>query len=813
MSMSGAPYSPSGPRDAVRAGIGFVSEDRKGDGIIPDLSVRENLTLAALPALTKYGIVSKERQAAIVDRYMTRLGIKASSADQKIRELSGGNQQKVLLARWLCTDPRLLILDEPTRGIDIGAKGEIQRLVNELAASGLGVLMISSELEELVEGCSRVVVLRDGWSVTELRGEEISEHAIIHCHGGRRVVITRRGTPVSEFAALGVLIVLVVVNAVFTPHFAELSNLWNVLFQVSTVLLAALGMTFVIATGGVDLSVGSVMAISAAIAAVLMERGVAVAVIAALIGATLVGVLNGAVIASLRVQTHRRHAGPRSSVGRGLAQIISNNGELITVSNTRFLEIGRGYIGPVPIQVLLAVAAVGAAAFALRSMTFGRYVLATGGNPIGSAPGRCACPWDTRHGVRGECLPLRDCRRDHRIAIGRERRGEDRAEHGARRDRRCGGRRHGAVWWPRDDRRYGRGCAAHAGDRDEPQHAARAVRVVTRDQGGDHSDCGLPPAAGAHMTGAVRLLRSNGAFVALLAACIVGVARYEAFLTTENLSNVVRQNSMLGLVALGMTFVILGGGIDLSVGALVAVAGVVAAMLAPRGAMVAIAGGIGTSALLGLVNGLVITKARIQPFITTLAMLIAARGAALAVTAEQSVSFDASVSGLTWLGRGSIGPVATPIVILLIAYAAGFVVLRYTRFGRSVYAIGDDLDVARLMGLRTDRVVIGTYALSGALSGLAGVVLAARLGAGLPVAATGWELDAIASVVVGGTLLTGGEGSVGKTFVGVLLLGVIFNLFNLDGTISPWWQWVLRGGFLLMVVIIQSRAGKGDDWS
>jgi ribose transport system ATP-binding protein len=168
------------PDDAIHAGIGFVSEDRKHEGIIPELSIRENLTLAALPALTRFGIVSRTRQREIVERFMKRLGIKATSADQRIRELSGGNQQKVLLARWLCTDPKLLILDEPTRGIDIGAKGEIQQLVNELAAEGLGVLMISSELEELVEGCSRVVVLRDGRSVAELTGDGISEQSIIH---------------------------------------------------------------------------------------------------------------------------------------------------------------------------------------------------------------------------------------------------------------------------------------------------------------------------------------------------------------------------------------------------------------------------------------------------------------------------------------------------------------------------------------------------------------------------------------------------------------------------------------------------------
>ncbi len=168
------------PGDAIDAGLAFLSEDRKAEGIIPELSVRENLTLAALPALTRFGIVSRERQQQIVERFMKRLGIKAASAEQKIRELSGGNQQKVLLARWLCKNPKFLILDEPTRGIDIGAKGEIQELVNELAGEGLGVLMISSELEELVEGSSRVIVMRDGQRVAELRGDEISQDSIIH---------------------------------------------------------------------------------------------------------------------------------------------------------------------------------------------------------------------------------------------------------------------------------------------------------------------------------------------------------------------------------------------------------------------------------------------------------------------------------------------------------------------------------------------------------------------------------------------------------------------------------------------------------
>ena len=177
--LDGKPLNLSSPSDAINAGIAFLSEDRKAEGIVPEWSVRENMTLAALPALTSFGVVSRAKQTAIVDKYMQRLGVKASSAEQKIRELSGGNQQKVLLARWLCKNPKFLIMDEPTRGIDIGAKGEIQRLVNELANEGLGVLMISSELEELVEGSSRVVVMRDGELVAELKKSEISQDAII----------------------------------------------------------------------------------------------------------------------------------------------------------------------------------------------------------------------------------------------------------------------------------------------------------------------------------------------------------------------------------------------------------------------------------------------------------------------------------------------------------------------------------------------------------------------------------------------------------------------------------------------------------
>lgn len=306
-------------------------------------------------------------------------------------------------------------------------------------------------------------------------------------------------------------------------------------------------------------------------------------------------------------------------------------------------------------------------------------------------------------------------------------------------------------------------------------------------------------------------VQRQGALLALLLVGVLAAVRYERFLTEENLTNVLRQQSMLGLVALGMTFVILTGGIDLSVGALVAVAGVAAASFAGQGVFVSLAVGVGLGAALGLTNGLFIAKARIQPFIVTLAMMIAARGAALLYTGEKSVGVGPQAAGFRQLARGEIYlglfSVPYPVVILALAFIAGWLVLKYTRFGRHTYALGDNEEAARLMGLNVGRVTLGVYVLSGALAGLAGVLDAARLGSGRPVAGVGWELDAIAAVVVGGTLLTGGQGGVGSTLVGVLLLGVILNVLTQEN-ISPWWQLVLRGVILLAVVIVQNRLSK-----
>ncbi|HEX5205330.1 sugar ABC transporter ATP-binding protein [Paractinoplanes rhizophilus] len=167
------------PASRIRERVAMLPEDRKAEGIIPDMSIRDNIGLAALPQLTKAGLVSRKRVDDIVKTFMTRLRIKAAGPQQKVSELSGGNQQKVLLARLLCLNPRVLLLDEPTRGIDVGAKAEVQALIAELAEKGMAVVLISSELEEVVEGSDSVVVLRDGAQLGRLVGDDITEDKIM----------------------------------------------------------------------------------------------------------------------------------------------------------------------------------------------------------------------------------------------------------------------------------------------------------------------------------------------------------------------------------------------------------------------------------------------------------------------------------------------------------------------------------------------------------------------------------------------------------------------------------------------------------
>jgi ribose transport system permease protein len=306
-----------------------------------------------------------------------------------------------------------------------------------------------------------------------------------------------------------------------------------------------------------------------------------------------------------------------------------------------------------------------------------------------------------------------------------------------------------------------------------------------------------------------RLAGRYAVLIALAALILFGALRYEHFLGWFNITSLLRYNALFALVALGMCFVIMTGGIDLSVGSVAALGSVVAAHLSGYGLAPAVAGGVAAGLAIGVLNGALVARAGIAPFVTTLATMLGASGLALLLADNQSVPVSYE-TGFVEIGQGDILGFPIPAWIALFACLAGAVLLHLTAFGRTVLAVGGNEDAARLMGLPADRVVFLVYVGSGGLAGLAGVLLAAQFGAGQPIEGVGWELFAIAAAVVGGTLLTGGVGSVGGTLAGVLLLGLIFNILNFEngrGTISlsVYWQSVIRGLFLLVVVVLQAK--------
>ena len=315
---------------------------------------------------------------------------------------------------------------------------------------------------------------------------------------------------------------------------------------------------------------------------------------------------------------------------------------------------------------------------------------------------------------------------------------------------------------------------------------------------------------------AIRSISRHGVILALAALILFGWLRYENFLGAFNVLSVLRYNAMFALVSLGMAYVIMTGGIDLSVGSVAALGSVVSALLSPYGLLPGLLGGVAAGLLVGAVNALVITRLAILPFIATLATMLAASGCALLLAGNQSVSVSYE-GGFIELGQGDFLGFPIPAWIAAGAFVVGSGALNLTAWGRTVLAIGGNEDATRMMGLPADRVKASVYILSGGLAGLAGVILAAQFGAGQPIEGVGWELFAIASVVVGGTLLTGGVGSVGATLAGVLLLGLIFNILNFENglgwiSLSAYWQSVIRGAFLLLVVVIQARlAARGEE--
>ncbi|MCG0238287.1 MAG: ribose ABC transporter permease [Firmicutes bacterium] len=303
-----------------------------------------------------------------------------------------------------------------------------------------------------------------------------------------------------------------------------------------------------------------------------------------------------------------------------------------------------------------------------------------------------------------------------------------------------------------------------------------------------------------------RFPRRLGPLAGLLALAVALSLLSDRFLTLTNLLNVTRQVSINAIIAAGMTLVILTGGIDLSVGSILALAGAVTARAVATGqpVLVAVASGLGVGLAAGLVNGLLVTRGRVPAFIATLGTMTALRGLTLTYTGGRPIT------GLTdsfrALGGGYLLGLPVPVVIMALVFAAAWVFLTYTRPGRYVYALGSNREAVRTAGVPTVPYETLVYVLSGLTAALAGVILTARLNSAQPTAGMGFELDAIAAVVLGGTSLAGGSGGVGGTLVGAMIIGVLDNGLNLLN-VSSFYQQVVKGLVILLAVLLD-RARK-----
>jgi ribose/xylose/arabinose/galactoside ABC-type transport system permease subunit len=299
------------------------------------------------------------------------------------------------------------------------------------------------------------------------------------------------------------------------------------------------------------------------------------------------------------------------------------------------------------------------------------------------------------------------------------------------------------------------------------------------------------------------ILRSKeSAILILFAAVFICFARLsDRFATPDNLFNVARQYSELAVVSIGLTMVIITGGIDISVGSMVGLSSILVGVLGAKmglnvwlACLLAMVGGLAC----GLINGLVITKLRVQPIVATLAMLSAARGLAWILSGARSLSGfpDSFVA----LGQTAVGPMPLSVVVALVLVTLGIVVLRYTALGRAIYAVGSSEEAARLSGVSVFRIKLFAYAVTGLLCGLGGVIMAARLASSVPDAGSGFEFEAITAVVMGGSSLKGGEGSIIGTIIGVAVMGIIRNGLNLIG-VPNIWQVLFLGVMLILAVL------------
>lgn len=302
------------------------------------------------------------------------------------------------------------------------------------------------------------------------------------------------------------------------------------------------------------------------------------------------------------------------------------------------------------------------------------------------------------------------------------------------------------------------------------------------------------------------IIEKLGPLIALVFLVLIITILNPSFLSVNNLMNLLRQVSVNGFIAFGMTFVILTGGIDLSVGSTLALSGAITASFIADGfnPLVAMAIGILTGAILGAINGVLISKGGMAPFISTLATMTIYRGATLVFTDGNPITGIGDSNLFNFIGRGYLLGIPFPVILMFICYLLLFVLLHQTTFGRKTYAIGGNEKAAKIAGVKIDKIKILIYTISGVMASISGIILTSRLNSAQPTAGNAFEMDAIAAVVLGGTSLSGGRGRIFGTLVGALIIGTLNNGLNLLG-VSSFYQQIVKGLVIVVAVLMDRR--------
>lgn len=750
--------------EALADGIGIITQELSP---IPDMSVAENLLLGREPRrggwFVDRSLMHRDAQA-LIDRLGFGIDVRLRMGDLSVARI-----QLVEIAKAIGRNSRVIIMDEPTSAIGEREAGILFDAIRSLKEHGVGIIYVSHRLDDIFAIADDYTVFRDARFIEEGRIADLDRDRLISLIVGRDLGQTEQRPPRAQapvrLELRGLSDGRHYDDISLTVQAGEIVGLYGLMGAGrSEVAAAVFGMEKFhrgeVLLDGKPLHLNSPRdALAAGIAMITEDR-------------------KGSGLVLPASVAHNMTMSALDHVSKGGFIRAGHEAEVVDGHIDRFGV--RTASRDLPVQFL------------------------SGGNQQKVVIAKCVetrpevliCDEPTRGVDEGA---KRDSRLSLRIRCARRRGASDlvRDPGGAGQFR----PHHRVPPWP------------HLGRDRHPRSesgTARPTGKLSEARMSNNADISSTP-RGSHASRAMDFLAKWGIVLSLVILILAMSFLHPNFLSTANITNILRQVSINGILAVGMTFVILTAGIDLSIGSVLAFCGIVAGMLVtgadPVNPLIAVLAAMGAGALFGATNGLLVARFSVTPFVVTLGMLSMARGLTLLLSNGRPV--PGLSEGFRWIGQGFILGVPVPVWIFLVVFLIAWITLRFTVFGRWIYAVGGNPKAARTSGIPTRTVIFSAYLIMGLLAGLAGAVLTARTTAGLPQAGIGYELDAIAAVVIGGTSLMGGVGSIAFTLVGVLIIGVIANGLDLLG-VSSYYQEFVKGAIIVIAVLIDRSRNKAS---